>query len=51
MVRKYLFFDKEFKFLVQNVHTLKQSMFEASEALQKTKGTKQIKTMAFHQYS
>jgi hypothetical protein len=26
-------------------------MFEASEALQKTEGTKKIKTTMFHQYS
>ena len=47
---KYLFFNKEFKFLVKNFHTqfLKQSMFEASEALHKVDG---IKTTSFHQYS
>ena len=39
---KYLFFNEEFIYLVQNFHNLilKQSMFEASEALQKTKGSK-----------
>ena len=39
---KYLFFNEEFKFLVQIFHTwfLKQSMFEASEAPQKPEGTK-----------
>ena len=42
---KYLFFNEEFKFLVQIFHTyfLKQSLFEASEALQKPEGTKKIK--------
>ena len=39
--------------MVKNFHTqlLKQSMFEASEALHKVEGTKKIKTMLFHQYS
>ena len=42
---KYLFFNEEFKFLVQIFHTyfLKQSLFEASEALQKPEGTKKNK--------
>jgi hypothetical protein len=46
-------FNEEFKFLVPNFHTeiLQQSMFEASEALQKTEGMKKIKATSFHQYS
>ena len=41
----YLFFNEELKFLVRIFHTqfLKQSMFEASEALQKPEGTKKNK--------
>ena len=47
---KYLFCNEEFKFLVQIFHTqfLKQSMFEASEALQKPEEPKKIKTTLFH---
>ena len=48
---EYLFFNKKFKFLVQIFHTyfLKQSLFKASEALQKPEGTKKkIKTTLFH---
>ena len=39
--------------MVKSFHTqfLKQSMFEASEALHKVEGTKKIKTLSFHQYS
>ena len=39
--------------MVQIFHTqfLKQSMFEASEALQKPEGPKKIKTTLFHWYS
>ena len=50
---KYQSFYEEFKFLIQIFHTQfsKQSMFEASETLQKPKGTKKIKTTLFHWYS
>ena len=41
-----LFFNEEFKFLFEIFHTyfLKQSMFEASEALHKMEGTKKNKS-------
>ena len=53
MAPKYPFFNEEFKFLVQTFHyqILKQSIFEASEALQKWDGMILKKTRLFRWFS